>query len=302
MTTTPLVGFIGLGAMGLGMARVLLKKGFPVQGYDINSQALTALADAGGRPAESPAEAAAHAGVLTLMVVNAAQAEAVLFGPEGAAAALPPGSVVLLCSTVKPEFARKTGERLQAMGLEMLDAPVSGGVARAADGTLSVMASGSAAAFAQCEEVLAALAQNVYRMGDQCGQGSMMKTVNQLLAGVHIATAAEALALGVRAGIDAERIFEVISHSAGNSWMFENRGPRMIAGDFTPPKSAVDIFVKDLGIVLETGQELHFPLPVAAAAHQLFLMASAAGFGRLDDAAVVKVFEQLAGIQVSKGE
>jgi 3-hydroxyisobutyrate dehydrogenase len=288
--------------MGLGMARVLLKKGFPVQGYDINTQALAALADAGGRPAESPAEAATNAAVLTLMVVNAEQAEQVLFGPDGAAAALPKGSVVMLCSTVKAEFARKTSERLAALGLEMLDAPVSGGVSRAAEGTLSVMASGSPSAFAQCEGLLAALAQNVYPMGEQCGQGSTMKTINQLLAGVHIASAAEALAFGVRAGIEPQRIFEVISNSAGNSWMFQNRVPNMLAGAYTPPKSAVDIFVKDLGIVLETGQELHFPLPLAAAAHQLFLMASAAGYGRWDDAAVVKVFEQLAGIDVRTKE
>ena len=204
-----------------------------------------------------------------------------------------------MCSTVKPEFARQTAARLAARGLDVLDAPVSGGVIKAAAGELSIMASGSPGAFAKAEAVLAALATRVYRLGDECGQGSTVKMVNQLLAGVHIAAAAEAMALGVRAGVDPQELYEVISNSAGSSWMFQNRVPHMLAGDYTP-LSAVDIFVKDLGIVLETGKELRFPLPLSATAHQLFLMAAAAGFGRQDDAAVVKVFEQLAGIQVKK--
>jgi L-threonate 2-dehydrogenase len=202
-----------------------------------------------------------------------------------------------LCSTVAPAYARQTAARLSAMGLEMLDAPVSGGVARAAEGKLSIMASGSPAAFARSEPVLDALAERVYRLGDECGQGSTVKMVNQLLAGVHIAAAAEAMALGVKAGVDPQQLYEVISNSAGSSWMFQNRVPHMLAGDYTP-LSAVEIFVKDLGIVLETGKAQRFPLPLAATAHQLFLMAAAAGYGRLDDSAVVKVFEQLAGISV----
>jgi 3-hydroxyisobutyrate dehydrogenase len=293
------IGFIGLGAMGQGMAGVLLRAGMMVRGYDINPRAVEKFVAAGGLAASSPAEAAQEAAVLILMVVSGEQAEAALFGDHGAVTHLQPGSVVMLCCTVEPERARKLGERLATHHIQMLDAPVSGGIARAAEGALSVMASGSDVAFRLCEPVLAHLAQHVYHLGDQCGQGSTMKMVNQLLAGVHIATTAEALALGVRAGIDPQRIFEVISNSAGNSWMFQNRGPTMLSGAFTPPKSAVEIFVKDLGIVLETGKQLHFPLPIAAAAHQLFLMAAAAGYGRLDDAAVVKVFEQLAGIHVS---
>jgi 3-hydroxyisobutyrate dehydrogenase len=299
MEQKPEVGFIGLGAMGQGMAGVLLRAGLPVRGYDVNPQAVEKFVAAGGLPAISPADAARGAAVLILMVVSGEQAEVALFGDHGAVVQLQPGSAVMLCCTVEPERARKLGERLAAHGIDLLDAPVSGGIARAAEGALSVMASGSAAAFRQCEPVLAHLAHHVYHMGDQCGQGSTMKMVNQLLAGVHIATAAEALALGVRAGIDPQRVFEVISNSAGNSWMFQNRAPTMLSGAFTPPKSAVEIFVKDLGIVLETGKALRFPLPIAAAAHQLFLMAAAAGYGRLDDSAVVKVFEQLAGIHVS---
>jgi len=295
----PTVGFIGLGAMGLGMARRLVGKGFPVYGFDLNPAAGQALVEAGGQSAVSAAAAAQVANILILMVVSSEQVEAVLFGVGDVAAALPTGSLVIMCSTVKPEFARQTAARLAARGLDVLDAPVSGGVIKAAAGELSIMASGSPGAFAKAEAVLAALATRVYRLGDECGQGSTVKMVNQLLAGVHIAAAAEAMALGVRAGVDPQELYEVISNSAGSSWMFQNRVPHMLAGDYTP-LSAVDIFVKDLGIVLETGKELRFPLPLSATAHQLFLMAAAAGFGRQDDAAVVKVFEQLAGIQVKK--
>jgi L-threonate 2-dehydrogenase len=292
----PPVGFIGLGAMGMGMATTLVKAGFVVQGYDVNPAAQERFTAAGGLAVATAAAAASGAHVLMVMVTNAEQAEAALFA-NGAAAALSPGGVVMLCSTVAPAFARGLGQRLEALGLEMLDAPVSGGVAKAATGALSIMASGSPTAFARCEPLLAALAERVYRLGDQCGQGSTVKMVNQLLAGVHIAASAEAMALGVKAGVDPQTLYEVISNSAGSSWMFQNRVPHMLAGDYTP-LSAVEIFVKDLGIVLETGQKQRFPLPLAAAAHQLFLMAAAAGYGRLDDSAVVKVFEDLAGISV----
>lgn len=293
----PAVGFIGLGAMGLGMATTLVQRGFSVKGYDLNPQAGERLVAAGGMSVGSAAEAARGADVLIVMVATAEQAEEALFGAGDAAAALPAGALVMLCSTVAPADARQTAAQLRKLGLEMLDAPVSGGVARAAAGKLSMMASGSLAAFARAEPVLDALAERVYRLGDECGQGSTVKMVNQLLAGVHIAAAAEAMALGVKAGVDPQQLYEVISNSAGSSWMFQNRVPHMLAGDYTP-LSAVEIFVKDLGIVLETGKAQRFPLPLAAVAHQMFLMAAAAGYGRLDDAAVVKVFEQLAGISV----
>lgn len=292
------IGMIGLGAMGAGMAGCLLRAGFAVRGYDVRAEAGAALAAAGGSAASSPAAAARDAGLLVLMVVNAAQAETVLFGPDGAAAALAPGAVVILSSTVPAAAARALAERVSAAGLLFLDAPVSGGVVGAESGRLTFMASGPPAAFARAEAALAAMGGKVYRLGDAPGLGSTVKAVNQLLAGVHIASAAEAMAFGVRAGADPRTLFEIISHSAGNSWMFGDRVPHMLDGDYTP-RSAVDIFVKDLGLVLDAGRELRFPLPQAAAAHQLFLMAAAAGLGREDDAAVVKIFERLAGISVA---
>jgi 3-hydroxyisobutyrate dehydrogenase len=232
------------------------------------------------------------------VVAKSDQADVVLFGEGGAVGTLPSGATVALHSTVAPAYAASLARRLGATGHLLLDAPVSGGVAGATAGTLSVMASGPPAAFDAAAPALAALAARVYRLGDLPGIGSTVKMVNQLLAGVHIAAAAEAIALGARAGVNPRLLFEIISNSAGNSWMFTNRVPHMLDGDYTP-LSAVDIFVKDLGIVLEAGENLKFPLPVAAAAHQQFLAASGAGFGRLDDSAVVKVYERLTGIDVA---
>lgn len=289
------IGFVGLGAMGMGMARSLVQAGFPVRGYDIAPAATQELVQAGGSAADSVAAAAQGAEIFVVMVVSAEQAEDVLFGAGNAASTLPPGAAVMLCCTVPPAYARHTAARLQEMGLEMLDAPVSGGPLRAADGTLSVMASGSPAVFEKCGPALEAVAANVYRMGDEPGLGSVMKSINQLLAGVHIASMAEALVYGAKQGVDPQQIYEVICASAGNSWMFENRAPHILENDYSP-KSAIDIWNKDLGIVLEAGKENRLALPLAAVAHQMFLAASAQGMGRLDDAAVVKIYAQLAGV------
>ncbi|MCE7987144.1 MAG: NAD(P)-dependent oxidoreductase [Caldilinea sp. CFX5] len=299
MTTENLqVGFIGLGAMGLGMAKSLLRAGLAVKGYDINPNAVTQFVTAGGQGVTTVAEAASGADVLVIVVLNADQVTDVLFGKGAAAATLTPDSVVMVCSTVSPTFAKQTAAKLAERDLLMLDTPISGGTARAAEGKLSIMVSGAEEVIAKAQPVLAAMAANIYRMGTEPGLGSTMKLVNQILAGSQIALAAEAMAFGVRAGLDPHQIYEVICNSAGNSFMFQNRVPHMLNDDYTP-HSAVDIWVKDLGIVLETGKELRFPLFFAALAHQLFMSASASGHGRLDDAAVVKVFEQLTGISVS---
>jgi L-threonate 2-dehydrogenase len=289
------VGYVGLGAMGLPMALNVARAGHAVRGFDVNAAATARLAEAGGEAAASVAEAAAGAEVLVLMVATAAQADSVL---AEALPALPAGAAVVLHSTVPPSFAEALGGRLAAAGHPFLDAPVSGGTVGAESGKLTVMASGPPEAFAAAEPVLAAVAGRVYRLGAAPGVGSSVKMVNQLLAGVHLAAACEAMALGARAGADPAALFEIISQSAGSSWMFKDRVPHILAREFAPPHSAVEIFVKDLGIVLDGGRELRFPLPLAAAAHQQFLAAAAAGLGREDDSAVVKVYERLAGIEV----
>lgn len=295
---TPVVAFVGLGSMGLGMAKNLLKHGHKVIGVDPSAAAREAFTAAGGTTAASPAAAAANADAVIVAVVNAQQVEAVLFGEGGAVAALRKDGLVMQCATVPPAFARTLGERLSASGHVLLDAPMSGGRARAESGELTFMASGAPEAFANAESIFSSTSAKVFRLGDAPGIGSLVKTVNQLLAGVHIATAAEAMALAARAGADTRAVYEVISASAGNSWMFGNRVPHMLDDDFSP-LSAVEIFVKDLGLVLNTGHEHRLPLPMAAAAHQLFLAAAGAGWGRLDDAAVVKVYEQAGDFKVS---
>jgi L-threonate 2-dehydrogenase len=291
------IGFVGLGAMGAGMARNLLKAGFAVTGCDRRATALEALVEAGGKAAANPAGAAARANLLFVMVVNDAQVEDVLFGRDGALETLAPGSTVVLCSTVPAAFVRDLAPRLLERGIHLLDAPVSGGAIGAEGGTLTIMASGSAEAFAAADAALAACASKVHRLGDQPGIGSTVKAVNQLLAGVNLVTAAEGMAFGVALGADPKVLFEVIRNAAGGSWMFDNRVPHMLADDFTP-KSAVDIWAKDLALVLDAGQSLRMPLPMAAAAFQVVMMAAARGLGALDDAAFVKVYEEFTGRKI----
>ena len=283
------VGVIGLGAMGMGIAQSLLRAGFEVYACDVRPETVQKLVDSGAHAAATPAALAPQVEALLIVVVNAQQTEQVLFGENGAAAHLAPGAVVIASATVAPEFAEALGARLAALGLRFIDAPISGGAAKAAAGEMSVMASGAPATFEVCATLFDAICAKLYRLGDQPGQGSKVKMINQLLAGVHIAAAAEAMALGIRAGCDPDALYEVISNSAGSSWMFQNRVPHILAGDYRP-LSAVNIFVKDLGIVLDYAKKSVFPLPLSATAHQMFMQASAAGFGAEDDSAVVKVF------------
>jgi putative dehydrogenase len=283
------IGVIGLGAMGRGMAASLRRAGYHVHVCDVRAEAAQAFAAEGGTACASPAAVAARCEIVVSVVVNAAQTEAVLFGEQGAAAQMRPGSLFVMCSTVDPNWSVALEQRLAERGLLYLDAPISGGAAKAASGQMTMMTAGTPAAYAKAGGALAAMAAQVYRLGDRAGNGSKVKIINQLLAGVHIAAAAEAMALGLREGVDPAALYEVITHSAGNSWMFENRMAHVLAGDYTP-LSAVDIFVKDLGLVLDTARASKFPLPLSATAHQMFMQASSAGFAREDDSAVIKIF------------
>jgi putative dehydrogenase len=283
------IGLVGLGAMGRGMASSLRRKQHEMYVCDAREDAARAFAAEGGVACANPAQVARHCDMIVSVVVSAEQTEQVLFGDHGAAAAMSKGSVFVMCSTVDPKWSAALEARLEAMGLLYLDAPISGGAAKAAAGEITMMTAGRAAAYEKCGTALDDMAARVYRLGDRAGPGSTVKIVNQLLAGVHIAAAAEAMALGIRAGVDPKQIYDVITHSAGNSWMFENRMAHVLARDFTP-LSAVDIFVKDLGIVLDTARASKFPLPLASTAHQMFMHASSAGHGREDDSAVIKIF------------
>ena len=296
-------GLIGLGAMGSGMAASLRRAGHKVHVYDVRAEVAQAFAQAGGVACDSLAQLGAACDVVISVVVNAAQTEAVLFGADstdgssGCAAAMKPGSVFVMCSTVDPNWSIALEKRLAALGILYIDAPISGGAAKAASGDMTMMSAGTPAAYARAEPLLNAMAAKVYRLGDTAGAGSKVKIINQLLAGVHIAAAAEAMALGLREGVDPAALYEVITHSAGNSWMFENRMAHVLAADYTP-LSAVDIFVKDLGLVLDMARASKFPLPLSSTAHQMFMQASSAGYAREDDSAVIKIFP---GIELPKG-
>lgn len=295
MSDTGRVAVIGLGSMGLGMAQSLVRAGFSVSGYDISAAALERLADAGGQAAATPAKAATDADVIVTVVVNAAQTLDVLFGRDGAAAAAKEGAVVVSSATMAPADAETLATRLGEAGLFLLDAPISGGAARAATGELTVMASGPSEAFEKAAGVLDAVAAKVHRLGDRAGIGASVKMVNQLLAGVHIAAACEAITLASKLGLDLETVYEVITGSAGNSWMFENRVPHVLKGDYSP-LSSIEIFVKDLGIIQDMARTERYPAPLAAAALQMYLAAAGAGMGRDDDSSLARVYASLSGV------
>ena len=288
---------IGLGSMGLGMAQSLLRAGFAVSGFDVAEAASSRLAAAGGVVAASPAEAARGAGVVVAVVVNAAQTEAVLFGPQGCAETMPSDAVFIASATMAPDAAGRRAARGAGPGRAARAAPRGGGAARAGGGARTMLASGSAAAFDRARPALDAMTGTLYELGAEAGQGAAFKMVNQLLAGVHIAAACEAIAFAARQGLDLARVYEVITKSAGNSWMFENRIPHVLDGDYAP-RSAINIFTKDLGIVMDMAREAQFPVPVAGAALQMYLMAAAAGMGRDDDASVARLYAQIAGLSL----
>jgi putative dehydrogenase len=291
------IGVVGLGSMGYGIASSLLRSGHQVVGADVNSDAVTRFRAEGGLQ-EDIASAAVDLNALVIVVLNATKAEDVLFGDQGLIDKLSPGSaVIILCVTVAPEYARSAAERCAVRGIDFLDAPISGGSVKAAQGKLSVMASGSPEAFRKARPALDAIAETVFELGDSAGTGSAMKAVNQMLAGTHIAAMAEAITFGMTQGIDPATFMKVIPRCAGTSWMLENRAPHIVSGDYTA-HSAVDIWLKDLGIVLDAARASKFAAPVTAAALQQFLAASGMGLGREDDAAVAKVYARNAGLKL----
>lgn len=289
------IAFIGLGAMGTPMARRLVESQFRVQGYDLNPKALETLAAHGGIACGSAAEAAKDAEALILMVVNAAQARAALV-TSGALGALDKDALVILMATCSPTDAAAIGDMVTGAGKRFLDAPVSGGVVGAEAGTLTIMAGGPDAVFEASKPYLQALGDKLFHIGQRAGDGAMVKTINQLLCGVHIAAAAEAFALGEKAGLDGALLLKILGQSAAASWMINNRGPRMLEAE-PEVTSAVDIFVKDLSLVLDAGRGAKVALPLAASAHQMFLAASGSGHGLADDSQVIRAYRALNGTE-----
>jgi putative dehydrogenase len=289
---------IGLGSMGYGIAASLVKGGHDTYGFDVVQASMDRFQADGGKPGPL-SDIAPNLNAVVVVVLNAAQTEAVLFGENGIASHLSKGTVVIACATVPPEFAKDMEARCNALGLHYLDAPISGGSLKAANGQLSIMASGTPEAFKAAAPVLKATSETVFELGDAAGAGSAMKAVNQLLAGVHIAAMAEALTFGMTQGVAPEKFVEVITKCAGSSWMLENRAPHIVAGDYTP-HSSVNIWPKDLGIVLDIAKSASFSAPITAAAMQQYLAAAGMGLGGEDDAAVAKVYARNAGLKLPK--
>ncbi len=288
MTKSQTIAVFGLGSMGYGVALSALRAGHVVHGFDVAPAPMKRFQAEGGA-AGALADIAGGLDTVIVVVLNAAQTEAVLFGEHGVAPLLKKGAVIIACATVPPEFAKRMEAACNALGVHYLDAPISGGSIKAANGELSFMASGAPEAFAAAQPALNATGETVFELGDAAGAGSAMKAVNQLLAGVHIATMAEALTFGMTQGVSPEKFVEVISKCAGTSWMLENRAPHIVAGDYTP-HSSVNIWPKDLGIVLDIAKSASFSAPITAAALQQFLAAAGMGLGGEDDAAVAKVY------------
>jgi 3-hydroxyisobutyrate dehydrogenase-like beta-hydroxyacid dehydrogenase len=293
---TETIGFIGLGAMGAGMARNLLKAGYALVVNDIDSAKVAALVAAGARAAPTPADVARQSVRTVTMVETTAQTEDVILGTNGIIAGAANGHIVAMMSTIDPHVARRICARLQEAGIAMLDAPVSGGSTRADSGELSVIAGGDAQTFAACGLMFKAMSTNQFHVGE-IGQGLACKLVNNMLIQVNTVAIAEAFVMGAKAGLDPKVMYDVIKVSTGASFALDHRVPRMIAGDFKPG-GTVDISYKDQELETAFAKSLGVPLFLANVSQQVYQMARALGFAKEDGASIVKVYEQMAGVKL----
>ncbi len=289
---------IGLGSMGFGIASSLIKNGHEVYGLDKDKNHTDRLQKAGGKNVEL-SKMCKIVDVVVIVVLNSIQTEQILFGKHGIVEQLNKETLIIVCTTVSPQFAREMAERCNQYNIHYLDAPMSGGSIKSENGQLSYMVSGSKLALQKAQLILEATAEKVFQLGEEPGKGSAMKSVNQMLAGIHISAMAEALTFGITQGIEPEKFLEVISKCAGTSWMLENRAPHIIDNDYTP-KSSINIWPKDLGIVLDIAKNSNFSAPLTAIAMQQFVAAAGSGLANEDDAAVAKVYAKNAGINLPK--
>jgi 3-hydroxyisobutyrate dehydrogenase len=294
------VGVVGLGIMGTGMARNLVRAGHDVVVYNRTAARTAPLAEAGARVADSPAELAADRDVVLLCVSDTPDVEAVLFGPSGVAAGVRPGSLVVDCSTIAPAATRTYAERLAGQGVGFVDAPVSGGSEGAQNGTLSIMVGGSAADVAAARPVLDAIGRTVTHVGP-VGAGQTCKLVNQVLVVANMLAVAEALLLADAGGLDLTTAIAAVQGGAGGSWMLSNRGPQVVARDWRPGFT-IDLQQKDLRLVLEAADQLGVPALATATVHQLYRTLQAQGLGGEGNHALVKALEHLAGRQVGSAD
>ena len=285
---------VGLGSMGFGIAQSLIRAGYSVYGQDKNLKQQKRLIEKGGYDKNIPFN---DLQAVIIVVLNEKQTREIIFGQNGISEKLKKNTLIMVCTTVAPDFAKEMASSCNDKGLLYLDAPISGGSKKSAEGKLSYMISGSPKAFEVAKPILDCTSEIVFEFGEHVGSGSAMKAVNQMLAGVHIAAMAEAITFGITQGIDPKRFLEVISKCAGTSWMLENRTPHIIDNDYSP-KSSINIWPKDLGIVLDIAKNANFSAPLTAAALQQFISAAGSGLGQEDDAAVAKIYARNAGIKL----
>ena len=293
------VTVIGLGSMGWGAGRHLVNAGFTTYGVDIRDDVLQKFNDLGGHGTDDCGYALAQSDAVIVYLVNAQQVRTVLLGDGGCAKQAKAGTIFILCATMPPNETMAIAHELQQAGMRVLDAPVSGGVTGATDGTLTIMGAGEDAVFDEAEPVLGAISAKVYRLGNTVGVGSKMKMLNQLLAGVHLATMGEAMALAKRMDMDLATVHDIILQSAGGSWMMDHRGGCVVSGKYDSG-SAIDIWPKDLGIVCGEAEQVDFTPTITQAALELFKEASEAGMGTLDDANIAKWIAEKNGFTMEK--
>lgn len=285
--------FAGLGAMGRGMASHLLRSGFPINAYDVYQPSLDNIVAQGAQSANTPAEASTGQSCLICMVANSKQVTPLLFDAEqGAAARLAKDASVIMCSTVAPAYIEELQSRLKRVGrpdIHLIDSPVSGGAARAAEGTLSIFSSGAIEHLETVREILECLSSKLYQIPGGLGGGSKAKLIHQIFAGVNIATASEAMGLVAKAGLDTRAAFDTLKDSEGGSWMFSNRVPHMLDPTL-PPYSAISIIAKDVGIITESSRRSKFPLPMISTADQLYSMAISNGWAQEDDCVLARLY------------
>ncbi|KAG9187768.1 3-hydroxyisobutyrate dehydrogenase [Alternaria panax] len=295
MSSKPQVGFCGLGAMGMGMATHLVKQGYPVTGFDVYPPSLEKFKAAGGTPSSSLSESAKDKPFYIIMVASAMQAQPALFDKDGIVNALPKGATLLLCSTVPSAYAKSVEKELVDIGRDdilFIDAPVSGGAGRAADGTLSIMAGASSAAFEKGQWLLKEMSapSKLFIVDGGIGAGSNMKMVHQVLAAVQILSLSEAYGFAARLGLNGKDVYDKVLGSTGWSWMFENRSQRTLKEDYFPGASAVTIILKDTGIITSMSRNVAFPATLCSVAEQVYFSALDRGWGANDDAGLVRLW------------
>jgi len=289
------VGVVGIGAMGMGVARRLLSQGWTVWVRDVRPEAEEEARSAGARVAASPSELASHCDAVLTLVVDDAQTEAVVFGPDGIASSARPGTVLLATSTLPPGWTAGAGPRLRERGIDLIDAPCSGGPAKAHSGEMSMMLAAPTAVLQRCERLLHTISGKRFVVSEKHGDAAKAKLVNNMLAGINLVAACEAFVLGLKLGLEPQQLFDLVQASSGGSWIFSDRMPRVLKNDYAA-RARLDILKKDLSLLLAVAKEQGYSAPLAQAAHAIFVRASEMGLGELDDAAVAKGYAQWAGV------